>query len=798
MAAPALPRTLRHDLRLAPAAVLLWIGAAAGIRWGTVAPVLLLAGSVVVVLLIALVPPARALARPLCAHLVLLLLGAVLLVPAVHAHERSATVLEDAAASGARVDLVVRAGSEPRTAGSSMPWAQDQVHVQARTTSSTARVGIRQHPLPGHVPVLLIGQGTGPGTLDQVEAGGLVRVRGTVIAEDGFLMLRTTQVQPVVPPGGERAAARVRATLRHTARDLTARLPRDEAALARGMTTGDTDGMSTEVEDAMRRAGISHLVAVSGANIALVLAAVLVPLLLLGVRRRRRIPPAVLVGGFYVFLVGEEPSVLRAATMALPVLVARFVGVKASTVACLCMTVALWSVLDPATAASVGFVLSALATGAILVLAPPVARGLVLLTGERLGQAPALVIAVPLVAQLACTPVLILLTPEISLWAVTVNMLVAPVVGPCTLLGLAAVAVGPLLPGPAAIAWQLAGGGAHLIIRVSRAADTAPGSRIPVPAGTAGVVLAIVVLVAVVIALCCAPRSRVVRWSVAALMVLVMVPPLARVVPAGPGQDWQIAACAVGQGDAVVLRSQQTDGEDTFVVVDTGPEPTAMRECLDTLSVDHVDLLVLTHPHADHVGGRDALSGARTPTEQWICPMDEAASATVPDVPARTVTRGTGAREGAITLQVLWPTSAQDAARAAAREQGSGEGDGANDCSIVIDATWDDGLRYVGLADLEPAGQQALLGQAPQPAPADVVKAAHHGSRRQEPALYDLLDPDILMFTVGQDNSFGHPTAQALALAGRTGAGIVRTDRDGTVVVDDATLDRPMSVGPAR
>src|SRR5690606_16729299 len=99
------------------------------------------------------------------------------------------------------------------------------------------------------------------------------------------------------------------------------------------MTTGDTHGLGEGTEEIMRRAGISHLVAVSGANIALVLAAVLVPLLLLGVPRRARILLAAAVAGGYVLLVGPEPSVLRAATMAAPLLAARFVGVRASPVA---------------------------------------------------------------------------------------------------------------------------------------------------------------------------------------------------------------------------------------------------------------------------------------------------------------------------------------------------------------------------------------------------------------------------------------------------------------------------------
>src|SRR5699024_8672251 len=237
--------------------------------------------------------------------------------------------------------------------------------------------------------------------------------------------------------------------LRSQARAATSSLPSDEAALVRGMTTGDTRGMGEQTEEIMRRAGISHLVAVSGANIALVLAAVLGPLLLCGVRRRPRLLSAGMVMAGYVWLVGDEPSVQRAATMAAPLLAARFAGVRASPVAALALTVALWSVLDPVTAASVGFLLSALATAAILLAA-------------------ALVIAVPLVAQLACTPVLILLTPEVSVWAVPVNILVGPLVGPSTVIGLLALVLGTLWPAGAEALWTLAAGGAHLVLLIAR------------------------------------------------------------------------------------------------------------------------------------------------------------------------------------------------------------------------------------------------------------------------------------------------------------------------------------------
>src|SRR5699024_1795270 len=164
-------------------------------------------------------------------------------------------------------------------------------------------------------------------------------------------------------------------------------------------------------------------------------------------------------------------------------------------------------------AASVGFGLSALATAAILLAAPPLARTLTQLSRGRLGRGAALVIAVPLVAQAACTPVLILLTPEVSVWTVPVNMLVAPLVGPSTVLGLLALVLGVLWPDGAEALWTLAAGGAHLVLLGARTADALPGSRSPVPEGVPGVLAAIGVLLLAALAL--AARHRpLVRWGV--------------------------------------------------------------------------------------------------------------------------------------------------------------------------------------------------------------------------------------------------------------------------------------------
>lgn len=776
----------RADLRLAPAAFALWVLAVLGVLAGTAAVLAALAALVSLVLLAVILAGRPRLLRALLAHLAIVALGAGLLLPGVARYESTTSVFETAAEQDLMVEVTVTATADARTADSGPIWNRGSTHVMARSEPGTARAGRELHDV--HRARLLVrATDTAEEDLRRVRAGDRVHLRGSVRADGDLIVLTATRIRAGPATDGWRT------TLRENARTATAHLPGDEAALIRGMTTGDTTGMSERTEEAMRRAGISHLVAVSGANIAFVLAAVLIPMLLVGVPRRLRICTATLVAGLYVVLVGEEPSVLRAATMAAPLLVARFVGVRTSPVAALAFAVAVWSVIDPPTAASVGFVLSALATGAIVIVSPLCARVIVDLSRGRVGETTALVLSVPLVAQLACTPVLILLTPEVSLWAVPANMVVAPIVGPTTVLGIVAVVIGGAAPALAASLYDIAAGGAHLVMLTAHLADALPGSRIPVPAGAVGAVLALGVILAAALAMA-GRRLPLVRWAVAAVMVAVLAPPLAVRAPVGGDRDWIVAACAVGQGDAVLLRSAGA-GTEVTVLIDTGPEPEPLRACLDRLGITSLDLLILTHPHADHAGGNVALTGRRTPSQQWICPLDDAPHSALPDVPARSVIAGQTWQHGGLELKVLWPTSAEAALSASAREDVGGE-DAANACSLTVAASWPDGTRYIGLGDLEPVGQRELLALAP--GGADIVKLAHHGSARQHPPLYDHLDPEVVLVTAGAENSFGHPTDTALDIARDHTPHVGRTDLHGTVLVPSGDPTALRSVGPAR
>src|SRR5699024_6281212 len=303
----------RADLRLLPGATCVWALAVLGVTAGGAAAIA--AGAVLVSLALTaltLLGPARG-ARTILAHLALVLLAGLLLIPALHRHDGTADALV--------VGLTVSAGSDPAPPSGGPEWSRTGLQMMARTAPGPARIGRTQEQLTAAVPVLVRADGEAAEGLARIRDGEPVHARGRVSGDASLLVLRATEVGPAQEAsGGVGPGQETRHRLRQIARDATAHLPPDEAALVRGMTTGDTSGMGEQTDEIMHRAGISHLVAVSGANIALVLAAVLGPLLLAGVRRRPRLLIAAAVVAGYVWLVGDEPSVQRAATMAAPLL----------------------------------------------------------------------------------------------------------------------------------------------------------------------------------------------------------------------------------------------------------------------------------------------------------------------------------------------------------------------------------------------------------------------------------------------------------------------------------------------
>jgi competence protein ComEC len=285
------------------------------------------------------------------------------------------------------------------------------------------------------------------------------------------------------PSALQRLAGKIRAGLRRAA----SRLPASERGLLPGLVVGDTSAMPEADTADFQRAGLTHLTAVSGANLAIVVAAVfgLLRWTPLSIRGRAWVTAGALVG--FVLLARPTPSVLRAAGMGLLALAAIGLGRQRALLPALLATSTALVLFSPALATTAGFALSVLATLALLVLAP----GWTAALRQRLPPAmaplaPAL--TTPLAAQLACMPVIAAISGTVSLAAVPANLLALPAVPLTTVLGLLAAVVSQVSPGVAGVLCAIAGVGCHWLVLVAHTAAHVPLATVTVPSGPAGLV----------------------------------------------------------------------------------------------------------------------------------------------------------------------------------------------------------------------------------------------------------------------------------------------------------------------
>ncbi len=543
----------------------------------------------------------------------------------------------------------------------------------------------------------------------------------------------------------------------------------DAGALLPGLSLGDTTGVPDDLERDMRRSALAHLVAVSGANCAIVVGiAVWLTALAGGSVRARLITGSVALVGF-VILVTPEPSVIRASVMAVIVLFAMAIGRPFQGLPVLGITVWLLLLLNPWRAIELAFVLSVVATAGILL-------GYAWLAGilERVMPKPlAWFVALPLSAQLAVQPIIILLRPAIPLWGIPANVLAAPAAPLVTFFGVMGAVTEPI-PGPLADLFTWLGWfPAAWIAGIARAVALSPVNEIPWIQGVPGLLALAVVTALVVAGLRAASPTLWFAGGAALFGLVIMGHTLPGVIlKTRVPSDWSVAQCDVGQGDSVVYKT-----DDTTVVIDTGDNGDLMAQCLSLLSIQRVDYLLLTHFDRDHVGATEVFHGI---TDRVLAGSPEndddrarlaalaQSGATIIDV-----VEGDRIDLGGVWLEVMWPAAQPLAAPG-------------NDSSVVALFTPDESclgcVSMVALGDIGANPQRMLTGRI-SGVSIDVVKVSHHGSADQYPPLYDQLNSRIALIGVGATNRYGHPASSVLDFLDIQGQHIVRSDRDGTSTI---------------
>ena len=479
----------RSDLRLVPAALLVWACSLAGAWIRPISQALIcgvfLAG--ISFLLARRLTPARGGERHARRSVRATLAVGLALAAAAGSHagaaatERRQGAVAEAFAARASVvaELDITAAPErlaaPLGRGASPRWS---VEVTLRTLIHDGkRIGTA-------TPMTVLGgedwSGVEPG--QQIRATGKLKAADAGRTETGTLSASTSPI-PLSRTGGtggdpESALSRLRA--RYTAAART--LPGDARGLLPGMVTGDTSALDPGVTAAMKTVGMTHLTAVSGANCSLVLGA-----LLLGARSLRLPRPAaagLALAGLTLFvgLVGPDASVLRAACMGAIGLAAVAAGRAGQALSLLCTAVIVLLLFNSGLAGDFGFLLSVLATLGIIVAGRPVMAWF----PSAVPRAVAAGVAVPFSAQLFCGPVIVLLQPSFSTYALAANLAAAVLVAPVTLLGTAAVPLLAVSPALASVPMALAGIFAASVGAVARFFAGLPGAALAWPEGAVG------------------------------------------------------------------------------------------------------------------------------------------------------------------------------------------------------------------------------------------------------------------------------------------------------------------------
>ena len=639
------------------------------------------------------------------------------------------------------------------------------------------------------------------------------------IGADGTLQATTMTARPA-PDDPRRTLEGLR---REAGSALAVVLPEPEAGLAAGILIGLRDLVDRDLAAAFTSAGVSHVVAISGWNIAIVAAAVGAFAGRLGRRRRSVVTFVAII--VYVVFAGASASVIRAGLMAAVVLLARETGRAGQAAAALGLAVTLLLVADPGLVRDAGLQLSALATAGLIAWATPLGGVL-----DRMGRGhlPGWLtenLAVSLAAQAATLPLILASFGRLSIVAPVVNLVVVPLVAPAMAAGLLAMGAGALVlaGAPAVVGSVLAAPGWVLLRAIVAIVDTAAGLPFasvslapPLDLLAAATTAALIVGVSAWARRrrrCEVPRpigsslqARAVaaeppspsggagrvrrppahrvagRWTrpaVIALSVTILV--AGAIVATRPAGVARITVLDVGQGDAILIEGSRGGR----LLIDGGPDPARLLVVLDRRLPPwdrRLDAVVLSHPHEDHVAGLATLldryrvrqvfePGTRGPGPGYAAWLDRLAR---PGAPERhSLTAGDRLSVDEIAMTVLWPIPGK------APLEPPDAGTGINNVSIVLLGSV--GARRFLLAgdveqDIDPSLLKAGLPRL------DLLKVAHHGSRTATTQPFvDAVRPRVAIASAGTGNPYGHPTKQTIDRLRAAGATVYRTDLDGSV-----------------
>ena len=631
------------------------------------------------------------------------------------------------------------------------------------------------------------------------------------------------RVEPVSTGDGWKPMAALHRVRTELADAISRGIPAPQSGLAQALLLGIRTELPHEVKEAFRNAGMSHLLAISGLHVGIVMALSLaVASAAVGRNHPIAIAVSLLVVWAYAVLSGLDPPVVRAAIMGSLFLGQGLLGRGMRGLTALLLAAALMVVIDPSLLSGLSFQLSFTAMAGVILALPLIAAltaaasASLSASGSGIARwiqyALSLLIASVIVSTtttLATLPLVAWHFGEIPLMSVPATVLAMPAM-PASLLGAMATALAGLLATPLAVALGTLAWAP--LAWLTWVADAMPPLLLPAPWLTPGVMVAWLGALALLAALvssrgvrrAVAGLRRRPRWRpgalpallaggipVAAIAILLLVGQLA-----GAKADGllHVYVLDVGQGDAIFVVTP--DGRQ--MLIDGGPDAQSVMTALDPLLPPGdrtLDVVAATHLDSDHVGGllgvlaryragvvlqsqHTTESADATLYPQWQAVLDNHQH------PSAIVRAGHNIALGRdVILEVLHPPA-----------DGSLTGKylGSNNASTVMRLDYGQ-VSFLLTGDIEADAERHLLATAGEKLRADVLKASHHGSRTSTtPAFLARVEPRSAAVSAGRDNRFGHPHPDVMErLESRVGPNhVFLTARDGTIeyVSDGKTL----------
>ncbi len=752
------------------------------------------------------------------ATLLILVAGSLLAaVLGVQAYERSLPAADDVIVSAYNesgpVALEAIICEEPESGGRYTSLLLDNVRV----TDAGRRVGVdgrvlltTSDPRQFHYgdAVLFRGILETPRAFDGFDYPRYLALSGVYsTAFQGSLEFRTSD---------EPKPLRVRLAAANSALDsaLARVLPEPEGSVARSLLLGRRGSLPDEVWDAFARTGTAHLLAISGLHLGIIVAAILgILLILLGRRYYLYVWIGLAALWVYALLTGMNPPVVRAAMMASTFLLAELAGRQKHAPTALAFAAAVMVSVDPRLLWTVSFQMSVLAMGGIVLLFHPLRALLESMLRGILTHAP---LALPVsnlmldvtTASLAATaaiwPISAGTFSQFSVVGVVVSLLTLPFL-PFALASAAMTAVTALFSTSVAAplawtTWLLT----TYIVKVIESFAGLPWASVTMCAPEKwGVVAYYVTLSAVPLAWHAwqgrddgtQPRGNSSREYGRSSTLHYALPPLLltttivwAMVLSAPDARLHVSILDVGQGDCIVVQSPSG----RTVLIDGGPDGRRTCALVDGLRPfwdRTIDVVVATHPHADHLGGllsviqRYGIGMVVEPAIQCEGALYEEWRARVTDADCDVVsaTRGQEMDLGDGTLlQILNP----------AEMPLSGTNDDMDNNGVVIRLTYGD-VSFLFAADIRAEAERALTGHAASVLRSNVLKVPHHGSESSSSERFiAAVAPGIAVVSAGEDNPYGHPHPVVLERYAATATELLVTCATGTIefVTDGATL----------